>query len=150
MANRLQFEQQAASGYDQAVGHMTTLLVPTLLDAARLAAGLRVLDVASGTGIAAAAAAEVVGPTGHVTASDVAPAMIELARARLGRGPNMEFSVDDAQALHFPDASFDRVICNMGVMYFPDPRADWRKCGACCGLVVGWRSPSIPPPKRRW
>lgn len=121
MTNGLQFEQRAATGYDQAVGNMTRLLVPTLLEAAGLAPGQLVLDVASGTGIAAEAAAEMVGPGGHITASDVAPAMIELARARLGAKPNIGFTVDDAQQMRFPDGRFDRVICNMGVMYFPDP-----------------------------
>lgn len=121
MTNGVQFEQRAASGYDQAVGNMTRLLVPTLLEAARLQLGQRTLDVASGTGIAAEAAADIIGPAGHITASDVAPAMIELARARLGTRPNVAFAIEDAQAMRFPDASFDRVICNMGVMYFPDP-----------------------------
>lgn len=121
MPNRVQFEQRAATGYDNAVGNMTRLLVPTLLEATGLAPGERVLDVASGTGIAAEVAAGIIGPSGHITASDVAPAMIELARARLGARSNIEFAVDDAQAMRFPDASFDRVICNMGVMYFPDP-----------------------------
>src|SRR5689334_11451280 len=115
----LQFEQQAASGYDQAVGNMTRQLVPTLLRTARLAAGQLVLDVASGTGIAAAAAAELVGSSGHVTASDISPAMITQARERLGLLTNVTCTVEDAQAMHFPDAAFDTVICNMGVMYFP-------------------------------
>jgi ubiquinone/menaquinone biosynthesis C-methylase UbiE len=121
MMTGLQFEQQAASGYDQAVGNMTRQLVPTLLRIAQLAPGQSVLDVASGTGIAAAAAAQLVGPTGRVTASDVSPAMIGQARERLGTLANVAYSVDDAQAMHFPNAAFDAVICNMGVMYLPAP-----------------------------
>lgn len=60
MPNRVQFEQRAATGYDNAVGNMTRLLVPTLLEAAGLAPGERVLDVASGTGIAAEVAAGII------------------------------------------------------------------------------------------
>ena len=121
MASELQFEQQAATGYNQAVGNMTRQLVPTLLRTAQLSLGQTVLDVASGTGIAAAAAAQVLGPSGHVTASDISPAMIAQARARLADQANIAFSVDDAQAMHFPSGTFDAVICNMGVMYLPDP-----------------------------
>jgi ubiquinone/menaquinone biosynthesis C-methylase UbiE len=119
--SQIQFQQQAASGYDQAVGNMTRQLVPTLLRIAQISVGDRVLDAASGTGIATEAAAAIVGPTGHVTASDIAPAMIELARARLAGLVNTDCVVEDSQDMTCPDAHFDKVICNMGLMYFPDP-----------------------------
>jgi ubiquinone/menaquinone biosynthesis C-methylase UbiE len=121
MTSELQFERRAASGYDQAIGHMTQQLIPTLLRMAKLSPGQAVLDVASGTGIAAEAAAQAVGPSGHVTASDISPAMIALAQERLAGQANVAFSVDDAQAMHFPSGTFDAVICNMGVMYLPEP-----------------------------
>ncbi len=121
MTSELQFEQQAASGYDQAVGTMTRQLVPTLVSMAKLSPGQVVLDVASGTGIAAAAAAQAVGPSGRVTASDISPAMIAQARQRLTGLTNVAFSVDDAQAMRFQNEAFDAVICNMGVMYLPEP-----------------------------
>jgi ubiquinone/menaquinone biosynthesis C-methylase UbiE len=119
--SQIQFQQQAARGYDQAVGNMTRQLVPTLLRIARISAGERVLDAASGTGIATEAAAAIVGPTGHVTASDIAPAMIEIARARLAGLVNTNCVVEDSQDMTFADEHFDKVICNMGLMYFPDP-----------------------------
>lgn len=117
----LQFRDAAAAGYDRAVGHMTRRLVPPLLRAARLAPGLRVLDIATGTGLAAEAAAEAVGPSGHVIATDISPAMVERARERLGGLPNVSFAVEDGQRLTLPDGGFDAVLCNMGLMYFPDP-----------------------------
>jgi ubiquinone/menaquinone biosynthesis C-methylase UbiE len=117
----LQFRDAATTGYDRAVGHMTRQLIPPLLRAARLAPGTRVLDIASGTGIAAEAAAEAVGPSGHVVAADISPAMVERARERLDGSPNVSFAVEDGQRLTFPDTSFDAVLCNMGLMYFPDP-----------------------------
>jgi ubiquinone/menaquinone biosynthesis C-methylase UbiE len=110
----LQFRESAAAGYDRAVGHMTRQLIPPLLRAARLAPGMRVLDIATGTGIAAEAAAEVVGPSGQVVAADVSPAMVERARERLGGLPNVAFAVEDGQHLALPDESFDAVICNRG------------------------------------
>ena len=117
----LQFRESAAAGYDRAVGHMTRQLIPPLLRAARLTPGMRVLDIATGTGIAAEAAAEVVGPSGQVVAADVSPAMVERARERLSGLPNVAFAVEDGQHLALPDEFFDAVLCNMGLMYFSDP-----------------------------
>ncbi|MFC7540758.1 class I SAM-dependent methyltransferase [Siccirubricoccus deserti] len=117
----LQFRETAAAGYDSAVGLMTRQLIPPLLRVARLAPGMRVLDTATGTGIAAEAAAEAIGPSGHVIATDISSAMVERARARLGSLPNVSFAVEDGQRLTLPDRSVDAVLCNMGLMYFPDP-----------------------------
>jgi ubiquinone/menaquinone biosynthesis C-methylase UbiE len=117
----LQFRDTAAAGYDRAVGHVTGHFIPPLLRAARLAPGMRALDIASGTGLAAEAAAEAVGPLGHVVAADISPAMVERARERLGGVPNVSFTVEDGQSLTFPAEGFDAVLCNMGLMYFPNP-----------------------------
>src|SRR5689334_8860697 len=103
----LQFREAAAAGYDRSVGEMTRRIVPVLLSHARLAPGMRVLDIATGTGLAAEAAVQAVGPSGHVTATDISPAMIAKARERLGGLPNVSFSIEDGQALSFPDADFD-------------------------------------------
>lgn len=117
----LQFKDTAAAGYDQAVGHWTRRLIPSLLRAAQLSPGNRVLDVAAGTGLATEAATSVAGPSGHVVAADISPAMLEKARERLGGLSTVAFAVEDGQSLTLADESFDRVICNMGLMYFPDP-----------------------------
>src|SRR5690348_9067773 len=47
--------------------------------------------------------------------------MTAIARRRLGHVPNVSVSVEDGQALTFPDCSFDVVLCNLGLMFFPDP-----------------------------
>ncbi len=117
----LQFRETAAAGYDQSVGEMTRRILPALLRAARLAPGMRVLDIATGTGLAAEAAAEAVGPNGHVTAADISPAMIDKARERLGGLATVTLAVEDGQDLGLRDEGFDAVLCNMGLMYFPDP-----------------------------
>ncbi len=81
------------------------------------------LDIATGTGLAAEAAAEAVGPTGHVVAADISPAMVERARERLGGSPNVSFAVEDGQRLTFPDASFDAVTCTLVLHHVaPDDR----------------------------
>jgi len=88
--------------------------------------GMRVLDLASGTGEPALTLAARIEPGGTVTATDVIPAMVEIAAENAARRgiTSMHFQEADAGALPFPDASFDRVTCRFGVMYFPDvPRA---------------------------
>src|ERR1700741_3443175 len=117
----LVFERQAAAEYDRAFGHVTRYFMPFVLRAARIARGMRVLDIAAGTGLSAEAALAAVGPTGHVTAADVSPAMVEKARERFGKAPNASVSVEDGQALSFSDGSFDAALCNLGLMFFPDP-----------------------------
>jgi ubiquinone/menaquinone biosynthesis C-methylase UbiE len=82
---------------------------------------MRVLDIAAGTGLAAEIALELVGPTGHVTAADLSPAMVEKARDRLSRAKNASAAVEDGQALSFSEGSFDAVMCSLGLMFFPDP-----------------------------
>jgi ubiquinone/menaquinone biosynthesis C-methylase UbiE len=79
----LDFRHAAAAGYDRAVATSMRQSIPLLLKAARLAPGQRALDVATGTGLAAELAADVVGPNGSVIATDISPDMVERARARL-------------------------------------------------------------------
>jgi ubiquinone/menaquinone biosynthesis C-methylase UbiE len=95
-----------------------------LLRAANLQPGERVLDVACGTGMIARLAAEQVGPTGMVFGVDVAPDMIEVARATAAPSePVIEWRQGDAAALPLPDGSFDVVLCQMGLMLFADKPA---------------------------
>ena len=93
-----------------------------LIDWAEPEPGMRVLDLASGTGEPALSLAPRVGPDGLVTATDVIPEMVGIAAENAERQgiANMRFAEADAGALPFPDASFDRVTCRFGVMYFPD------------------------------
>jgi ubiquinone/menaquinone biosynthesis C-methylase UbiE len=121
MAEELAFKDAAAAEYDRAFAHVTAHFMPFLLRAAHIAPGMHVLDIATGTGLSAEAALAAVGPTGHVTAADISPAMIEKARRRLDQAPNASVSVEDGQALSFSDGSFDAVLCNLGLMFFPDP-----------------------------
>jgi ubiquinone/menaquinone biosynthesis C-methylase UbiE len=95
--------------------------MPFVLSAAHIARGMRVLDIAAGTGLSAEAALSAVGPTGHITAADISPAMAEKACERLGEANNASVLVGDAQALSFSDKSFDAVVCNLGLMFLPEP-----------------------------
>jgi ubiquinone/menaquinone biosynthesis C-methylase UbiE len=121
MSKELSYRAEAAAEYDRAFFHVSAHFLPFLLRAARLVPGQRVLDVATGTGIAAEAALGIVGPVGSVLATDMSPEMVAKARERLDRSPNAAVAVEDGQALTLADASFDAVLCSLGLMFFPDP-----------------------------
>ncbi len=81
----------------------------------------RVLDVACGTGIVARLAAEQVGDQGAVVGLDLNTAMLEVARA-LPAPPGAIITWTEASvlAMPFPDATFDEVLCQLGLQFFPD------------------------------
>jgi ubiquinone/menaquinone biosynthesis C-methylase UbiE len=79
---------------------------------------MKVLDIATGTGLAAAECLRAVGPTGHVVAADLSEAMVEQARQRLGTASNVSVAVEDGQSISFADGSFDALICSLGLMFF--------------------------------
>src|SRR5262245_28728520 len=83
----------AAEQYERYVGrYILGPWAPLLVDAARVVAGNRVLDVACGTGVVARAAAERVGLAGHVIGADLNPAMIAVARSvSAASGPPIEW-----------------------------------------------------------
>src|SRR5918993_1501694 len=93
-----------------------------LIQHARLEPGLRVLELACGTGDPALEIARRVGPTGHVTATDLSPQMVDECRKNAAAAgiDNMDVAVADAEKLQFGPASFDRVTSRLGVMYFVD------------------------------
>src|SRR3981081_2218895 len=90
-----------------------------LLAAIGIRPGMHVLDVATGTGEPALSIVPLLGPQGHVTATDFMPAMVAYAEAKAKREglPNISFKVADAADLPFPDAQFDVITCRMGVMF---------------------------------
>jgi SAM-dependent methyltransferase len=90
---------------------------PLVIEAAGVTAGQEVLDVACGTGVVARAAADRVGATGRVVAVDINEAMLTVAR-RLN--PEVDWRTADAGDLPFPDSSFDAVLCQAALMFFPD------------------------------
>jgi ubiquinone/menaquinone biosynthesis C-methylase UbiE len=82
--------------------------------------GQSVLDVATGRGAVLIPIAEHVGPSGRAVGVDLAEAMIEAGRHDIAaRGLVAELRVMDAERLAFADASFDRVLCGFGLMFFP-------------------------------
>jgi SAM-dependent methyltransferase len=101
------------------------------------AAGLDVLDVATGTGMTAIAAARA---GGRVTAIDVTPELLAMARDRADRaGLAIRWITADMQAIPLGDAGFDRVLSTFGAMFAAEPRAMARELVRLCrpgGLIA--------------
>ena len=96
-----------------------------LIARAGLKPGCRVLDVASGLGPVARLAAETAGPGGRVVASDISAAMVAVASAR-PHAPGwaaIEYLQCPASAIAADDHSFDVVLCQHGLQFFPDRAA---------------------------
>ena len=110
----------ASGNYPSMVETFLTPLGPRLAEACRVGAGgdgVRVLDVAAGTGNAAIPAALA---GAHVTASDLTPELLDAGRARAeAAGAELEWVQADAEHLPFEDASFDIVMSAIGVMFAP-------------------------------
>ena len=112
--------------YDRYLGPL--LFEPYAADlATRLAANppATVLEIAAGTGIVTRALAHAL-PQASLTATDLNQAMLDHA-ARQVANPRITWKQADAQALPFADKTFDAVVCQFGVMFFPDKRGAFRE-----------------------
>ncbi|MGI8927555.1 MAG: class I SAM-dependent methyltransferase [Tepidiformaceae bacterium] len=103
----------------------TTAITPALLEAAALRPGERVLEIGSGGGLAAIAAARAVAPGGDVTGFDLSAPLTKMASARAAEAglANARFVSGDAQVDELPAGPFDVAISQFGVMFFEDPVA---------------------------
>lgn len=119
--------QQAAAAWHRWSPTLSGWLGPVtaqMLDLARLDSGAHVLDVAAGTGEPALSAAERVGPTGFVLATDIADTILAFAEQEArSRGLGVaifQTCVMDGENLELDDASFDVAFSRLGLIYFPD------------------------------
>jgi ubiquinone/menaquinone biosynthesis C-methylase UbiE len=95
-----------------------------------------VLETASGTGIVTRALRDALPARTHLTATDLNVDMLEIARAKFRSNEQVAFRPTDATALPFPDTSFDAVICQFGVMFFPDKDESYGRSAACSSLAA--------------
>jgi ubiquinone/menaquinone biosynthesis C-methylase UbiE len=123
-----QFTGDIPRYYDQHLGPI--IFEPYAADLARRAAKLGakdVLEIASGTGISTVALRKALPESTRIVATDLNQAMLDIAAEKLAGAKNIELRTADAMALPFPDASFDLVVIQFGVMFFPDKPAAFRE-----------------------
>lgn len=87
----------------------------------------RVLETAAGTGIVTRALHDALPPGTALTATDLNPPMLEVARRKFSADENTSFAVADAQALAYADATFDAMVCQFGIMFYPDRPKSYRE-----------------------
>jgi SAM-dependent methyltransferase len=119
---QFQLSGEAAERYERCgARYILGPCAPSLVNAARLSAGERVLDVACGTGVVTRIAAERVGPAGRAVGIDLNPGMIAVARSLPApNGAPIEWLERSALDLGLEDASFEAVLCQQGLQFFPD------------------------------
>jgi ubiquinone/menaquinone biosynthesis C-methylase UbiE len=113
--------QRAADAYPDSFGQLTVQAIEPLLDAVGAGPGVRLLDVATGPGYVAAAAAQ---RGADVVGIDFSPAMVEQAGRRY---PGLDIRVGDADALAFEPASFEAAVVSFGLLHFAHPEQALRE-----------------------
>jgi SAM-dependent methyltransferase len=114
----------------------------------------RVLETAAGTGVVTEALARILPPDVKITATDLNQAMIERGKARPGM-ERVNWQQADAMNLPFPDGAFELIVCQFGVMFFPDKRAAFRECFRVLSpggtfLFVVWEDHAKMPGSLTW
>ena len=93
-----------------------------LIEMAGVRPGHKVLDIATGIGEPAITVSQLVGPAGHVVATDQSHQMLAIAQDRAAQSglKNLEFRVVDAEVMDFSEKSFDSILCRWGLMFLPN------------------------------
>ncbi len=119
--NAASFIGNIPENYDRGLGPV--IFADFAEEIAQRAAGLvpsRVLETCAGTGIVTRRLRDLLPVATQLTATDLNPPMLEIARGKFAAAETVEFRPADAMALPFPDQAFDAVVSQFGVMFFPD------------------------------
>jgi SAM-dependent methyltransferase len=114
--------------YDRGLGPV--LFADYALDMAKRVAAFRprrVLETAAGTGIVTRQLRDALPQGAHLVATDLNAPMLEIARSKFASHEIVEFARADATALPFVDGDFDAIVCQFGVMFFPDKESGYRE-----------------------
>jgi SAM-dependent methyltransferase len=147
--------RDAAGAWDRYFDWYSQAFAPLMTwcaDAIAAAPGMRVLDVAAGSGLPSFTIAPRLQGEGTILGIDFSPEMVAVAerRARHTGAANVSFRTMDAEQLELPDASFDAVTCACGLIFFPDAHralTEMRRVLKPGGRVaIGvWDEPSSSP-----
>jgi ubiquinone/menaquinone biosynthesis C-methylase UbiE len=122
------FEGSIPENYDQYLG--PALFEPFAEDIAARLKGEQpnnVLEIACGTGILTRQLRNSLAPAARLVATDLNLGMLAFAQAKFSANENVEWQEADAGALPFPEASFDAVVCQFGLMFVPDKESAMRE-----------------------
>ncbi|MES0824333.1 class I SAM-dependent methyltransferase [Ruegeria sp. SCP11] len=108
--------------YEDQLDQNFASVLELVLNRAGLSESTNVLDIGCGTGVSTLAAAERVGPAGHVLAADISQPFLDRAQIRASEKglTNIQFQYADAQTFTFPQGQMDAAISRFGVMFFED------------------------------
>lgn len=127
-SNASQFVGDIPAHYDNGLG--PNLFADFAADLACRASALRpsrVLELAAGTGIVSRELRNGLGSGTALTVTDLNAPMLDWARSKFAVDENVSFATADAMALPFDAAAFDLVVCQFGVMFFPDKVSAFRE-----------------------
>jgi ubiquinone/menaquinone biosynthesis C-methylase UbiE len=127
MSDGVSFSGSVPQHYDRKLGPL--LFAPYAEDLARRLPmhAQRVLETAAGTGVVTGHLLARLGVDARLVVTDLQDGMLELARAKFGNAPRFEFRQADATSLPVDDRSFEAVVCQFGLMFFPDRLAALRE-----------------------
>lgn len=124
-AARLAWNNSAAgwNSQTQAIHGWLADATAAMLDAAHIARGMQVLDIAAGAGDQTLEIARRVGAEGHVLATDISETILQFAKTNAQHAglAQVETRVCDAEDLNVEEASFDAAVSRLGLMFCPDP-----------------------------
>jgi ubiquinone/menaquinone biosynthesis C-methylase UbiE len=122
------FSGSIPANYDAGLGpHLFADYAADLVQRAAATRPASVLEVAAGTGIVTRLLRSALPDSTHLIASDLNVPMLEVARQKFGAEEQVEFQPADATALPFEDGAFNALVCQFGVMFFPDKDNAYRE-----------------------
>lgn len=114
--------------YDQE-GDFHPIVAHNLIQYADIQPGQRILDIATGTGLVAIEAAQIVGNSGSVVGVDLSEGMLRRSHSKIAAAglTNIELKQADIEIIEFPANSFDRIFCCCGIPYIPNVPTNLRR-----------------------
>lgn len=151
-----EYKQQIINDFNSRIdydeGRFYIPVAKRLISSAKLQSGQQVLDIATGTGIVAIAAANIVGSVGKIIGVDISVGMLNKAKEKLATSglQNVNFMEADAENIDFAENSFDRILSSLAICYLSNiPLAlnNWYRWLKPNGLVVfnAWAEDAFPP-----